>query len=82
MVYGPQYGWSIFIFPLYKKKSKSDPHNYRGIHLTSQVSKVAERVLGNLFQRFLLASGAYGPQQFAYSANRGARDALAFNVCS
>ena len=36
------------IVPLYKKKAKSDPKNYRGVHLTSQLSKVAERVVGKL----------------------------------
>ena len=31
-----------WIYPLYKKKIKSDPNNYRGIHLTAQLSKVIE----------------------------------------
>ena len=35
-----------WLFPLYKKRSKSEANNYRGIHLTSQLSKVAERCLG------------------------------------
>ena len=41
------------VIPLYKKKARSDPTNYKGVHVTSQLSKVAERILGNHFQRFL-----------------------------
>ena len=69
-----------WIYPLYKKKCKSDPNNYRGIHLTSQVSKIVERLLGDRFQPFLEATAAYGPNQFAYSRGGGAKDALALNV--
>ena len=50
--------------------------------MTTQISKVIERLLGRPLQQFLLVSGAYGPCQFAYSRGRGHRDALAFNVCS
>lgn len=75
--------WKVhWVFPLFKKKTKSDPANYRGIHLTSQVSKVVERVLGVFFQPFLEATSAYGPNQFAYMKRRGAKDALALNVLS
>ena len=35
------------VFHLYKKKARSDPANYRGVHPTPQLSKVAERVLGH-----------------------------------
>ena len=69
-----------WVVPLYKKKARSDPGNYRGVHLTSQLSKAAERILGNHFQRFLEQSQAYGPRQFAYTKARGHRDALALSV--
>ena len=43
--------WKIhWILPLYKTKAVFDPTNYRGVHLTPQLSKVVERLLG----RFLL----------------------------
>ena len=48
-----------WVVPLYKKKARSDPGNYRGVHLTSQLSKAAERILGNHFQRFLKQSQAH-----------------------
>ena len=62
-----------------KRKCKGDPGNYRGIHLTAQVSKVVERTIGELFLPFLEIINAAGPNQFAYRKNRGLRDALAFN---
>ena len=66
-----------WIVPLYKRKSVYDPGNYRGIHLTSQISKVSERVIASLFVPQLIHTGAYGRNQFAYMPERGARDALA-----
>ncbi len=68
------------IVPLYKKKARSDPKNYRGVHLTSQMSKVVERIVGRLFLPKLQSSGVYGEKQFAYSTGRGHQDALALSV--
>lgn len=70
-----------WVAPLHKKRSKADPGNYRGIHLSAQLSKVLERVLGFHFVSFLERTGAYGEHQFAYSKGRGHGDALLFNVC-
>ena len=69
------------MLPLYKRKSIYDPNNYRGIHLTSQLSKVIERILRRIFLP-VLESRAFGTQQFAYRSGRGARDAVAFYVLS
>jgi hypothetical protein len=70
--------WMIhWVVPLYKRKSVYNPCNYRGIHLTSQLSKVAERVLASLFVPQLISIGAFGYNQFAHMPERGARDALA-----
>ena len=74
-----KYHW---IYPLFKKKMKSDPNNYRGIHLTPQLSKIVERILGGLFLPYLESIETCGPNQFAYRRERGLRDALAFNVMS
>ncbi len=70
------------IVPLHKKKAKSDPENYRGVHLTSQLSKVAERVIGGIFLPKLQAAGVFGDRQFAYSKGRSHQDALALSVLS
>ena len=73
--------WMLhFIMPLYKKKSVYMAANYRGIHLTSQLSKAMERMIRSLFMPYLLKTVAYGPNQFAYTPEVGARDALAFMV--
>lgn len=49
----PQIWRTHWIHPLYKKGSSADPKNYRGIHLTCILSKVAERVIGKLFLPYL-----------------------------
>ena len=67
------------ICPLHKKKSRASPGNYRGIQLTSQVSKAAERVLAHTFVP-TLSMGMYGDNQFAYREGHGARDALLYLV--
>ena len=38
--------WTV---PLFKRKSRADPGNYGGVHLTSQLSKATERVVGKFF---------------------------------
>jgi hypothetical protein len=73
----PQLWRQHWIAPLYKKKSVYQPGNYRGIHLTAQLSKVAERLLKMLYNPYLVSVSAFGPNQFAYTVGRGARDALA-----
>ena len=73
--------WRLhWVYPLYKKRSVYDPNNYRGIHLSSQLSKVVERLLGRFFLPFLEVTGAYGPNQWAYRRLRGCKDALAYNA--
>ena len=54
-----------------------EPSNYRGIHLTSQLSKVFERLLKKMIDPYIVNMSAFGPQQYAYTVGRGARDALA-----
>ena len=69
-----------WIILLYKRKSVYQARNYTGIHFTSQISKVAKRVLVSIFVPQLIGSGAYGRNQFAYMLERGATDALAHLV--
>ena len=70
------------IFPLFKKKNAHDPSCYRGIHLTAQLSKVAERIIGTAWIPHVSETGGFGENQFAYDKNRGCRDALALLVLS
>jgi len=76
----PQLWRQHWVAPLFKRKSIYQPDNYRGIHLTAQLSKVVERLLKQLYDPFLSSISAFGPNQFAYMLGRGARDALAFLV--
>jgi hypothetical protein len=70
--------WTLhWIVPLYKKKQVFLAQNYRGVHLTAQISKAMERLFRTLFMPFLLQCNVFGPNQFAYVPERGARDALA-----
>jgi len=71
--------WRIhWLFPLFKKKSRSDPSNYSGIHLTYQLPKIVERVLSTHLLPYLTKVEAFVRNQFAYIRQRGYRDALAF----
>ena len=73
--------WRIhWVTPLYKKKEVWNAKNYRGVHLTAQLSKVVERVLASFLTPFFQVTGAYGQNQFAYSQKRGCKDLLALNV--
>jgi len=76
-------GWrKHWIVPLYKKKSVYQTKNYRGIHLTAQISKVVERIFAFALTPFIERRVGFGPNQFAYQKQRGARDALALLVIS
>ena len=74
----PQSWREHWIIPLFKKGSTYAAENYRGIHLTAQLSKVVERLVKRLLQPYLERTIGFGPNQFAYRCKRGARDALAF----
>ena len=64
-------GWKIqWVIPLFKKKSRASPKNYRGVHLTPQLSKVIERIFSCMCTAFLEVTDAYGRNQFAYTRNR------------
>ncbi len=72
-----------WIVPIHKKKEVFKVKNYRGVHLTSQVSKVVERLIGSAVDDALPdKTPLFGPNQFAYTKDRGGRDALAFLVLS
>ena len=39
------------VAPIHKKKAKSNPNNYRGVHMTSVLSKVRERIIAKHLAR-------------------------------
>ena len=69
-----------WIVALHKRASVYDAKNYRGVHLTPQISKAVERIIANLLQPYLVPLDIFGENQFAYTKQRGARDAIAFLV--
>ena len=69
--------WRLhWIHPIHKRGSRANASNYRGVHLTPQVSKVCERILGKILRPWL----DFGDRQFAYTPGRGHRDALLLNI--
>ena len=76
----PETWLTHWVLPLYKRKAVWQANNYRGVHLTAQLSKATERLLLQQFREYLTSSTCTGNNQFAYKQERGARDALAFLV--
>ena len=70
--------WRLhWIIPLFKRGSPSIPRNYRGVHLTSIVSKIAERILTEPVFQFIERQGILGESQFAYRKRHSFMDVLA-----
>ena len=61
------------IAPLYKKGSVYNRAHYRGVHLTSNISKVCERAIGNPLMMFLQDHG-FGDSQWAFRKQASSRD--------
>ena len=76
----PELWMEHWIVPLHKRNSVFKGANYRGVHLTAQASKTMERILLSLFMPYVVKHGSFGPNQFAYTPERGARDAIAYGV--
>ena len=73
----PQTWMEHWIVPLFKKGASFVPCNYRGIHLTPQISQAMERFLGSMIANLMCAPANIGANQFAYQRERKARDVLA-----
>ena len=75
--------WRIHnLVPLYKRNFVADPSNYRGIHITSILSKVAEHVIGAPLLNYFEKHNCFGKQQWAYRKSRSSRDLVTLLVCS
>ena len=62
------------IQPVFKRKSPACRENYRGVHLTSVLSKVIERIFSKIICAFFEGSNAYGSTQWAFRSGYGSRD--------
>ena len=78
----PNYWKNHWIMPVFKKGSVSDPTKYRGIHLTSVLSKTVERVLGLTLVQYLDHVGAFGQAQWAFRKGHSCRDLVTVVVCN
>ena len=65
-----------WIVPIFKRGAVFLPKNYRGVHLTAQISKVIERLLLGLMSTHITLWNLGGDNQFAYTKKRGSRDVL------
>ena len=61
------------IVPIFKKDVAYAAGNYRGVHLTPVLSKIAEKVIGKTLREFLQAH-AFGKNQWAFTPKLGSRD--------
>ena len=77
----PQVWKSHLIVPIFKKGSAFKAGNYRGVHLTSVLSKVAERLIGSRLIPFL-QQNAYGDNHWAFSKGIGCKDLVTMLVMS
>ena len=66
-----------WIAPIHKCGATFLPKNYRGIHLTTQLSKVIERLFLSTLAPYVELRTLAGNNQFAFTKNRGSRDVLA-----
>ena len=70
--------WRVhWIVPLYKRGAVYLSKNYRGIHLTAQLSKVLERLFLSILTPHIKLWNLTGINQFAYTKKKGSRDVLA-----
>jgi len=70
------------ICPLYKRGSAFLAGNYRGVHLTTILAKIAERFIGAPLMNFLHSGGKFGQNQWAFTPGLSARDLVTALVMS
>ena len=64
------------VTPVHKKKSRSEPGNYRPISLLSIISKIFERIIGEQLTSFLEENHLHSPKQFGFRKGRSTSDLL------
>jgi len=69
------------IVPIFKKGAAFQPGNYRGVHLTTILSKIAERLIGGQLVPYL-QKYTYGENQWAFSTGLSSRDLVTMLVMS
>jgi len=69
------------ICPIFKRGAAFKPDNYRGIHLTTILSKVAERLVG-IHLVPVLQRTVFGDSQWAFSKGLSSRDLVSMSMMS
>jgi hypothetical protein len=69
------------VVPIFKKGAAFKPGNYRGVHLTTILSKVAEKMIALHLVPFL-RKHAFGENQWAFTTGLSAKDLVAMLMCS
>ena len=69
-----------WVASIFKRHAVFEAKNYRGVHLTAQLSKVVERLLLSMMVPYISRLNVSCLSQFAYAKERGARDVLALLV--
>lgn len=70
--------WKVHrLIPIFKRNEYWDAGNYRGVHVTCILSKIAERLIAFGLTRYLERHG-YGEMQWAYSKGKSSKDLLCY----
>ena len=69
-----------WIHALFKKGFVYDPEKYRGLHLTSIMSKTIERIVSINLTTYLNSTDAYGTSQWAFRPGHSCRDLVALVI--
>ena len=74
--------WQLHLLcPIYKKASAYAAGNYRGVHITSILSKIAEHVIGQHLITWLQKRG-FGANQWAFTKGCSSRDLVTLLIMS
>ena len=65
-----------FLVPLHKKGPKSDPDNYRGLAVGSNLAKLYTKCLNERLYNIIDENDFLSPQQFAFQVNHRTTDAI------
>lgn len=77
----PQVWANGFITPLFKNGSKDDPSNYRGLTVTSCLSKVFTKILNNRLEKFCIQRNIICPEQIGFRKGKRTSDHMFVLKC-
>jgi len=71
--------WKVArVVPVHKKKSRSNPENYRPISLLCNISKIMEYFVNKALRKHLFTHGLIQPNQFGFRPHHSAPDLLTY----